>query len=255
MTANRLVAWSALLLLLAPAVATADRAAELAKALASEERSAEDRARDAGRQPAQVIAFLGIEPGDTVLDLVAAGGYYTEVLSAAVGETGTVHAQNPPYVLRFREGAADKAMTARLADERLPNVTRHDADLASLQIEPGSVDAALTALNFHDIYNSRGKDAAVAWLRGVHHLLEPGGVLGIIDHAGKAGADNKELHRIEESLVKAAIEESPLVLEASSDLLRNPDDDHTKGVFDEAIRGRTDRFLLRLRKPEAGAKK
>lgn len=250
--------WAALLIAL-PAATLAEASADLGKALADATRSAEDRARDAGRKPAQVIAFLGIEPGDRVIDLIAAGGYYTEVLSLAVGEKGTVYTQNPPHVLRFRDGAAGKALSARLADERLPNVTRLDMDLASVPIEPGSLDAAITALNFHDVH-ARGEEAAVAFLRSVHHLLKPGGVLGIIDHSGKAGADNKALHRIEESQVKAAIDASPFVLEATSDVLRNPDDDKSKGVFDDAVRGKTDRFVYKLRKPEkpkpaaAGAK-
>jgi len=247
---HRLFAW-AFLLLCVPAVALADPPADLAKALKNEKRSVEDRARDAGRQPAQVIAFLGIGPGDRVIDVIAAGGYYTEVLSLAVGEKGIVYAQNPINVLRFHDGAADKQLTARLADERLKNVQRLDMDLASTPIEAGSLDAAITALNFHDIYNDRGAQAAGGLLRLVYHLLKPGGVLGLIDHAGVEGADNKKLHRIEESKVRAVVEASPFELEASSDLLRNPEDDHTKSVFDPEIRGHTDRFLLKLRKPKS----
>ncbi|MDE0008899.1 MAG: hypothetical protein OXS50_11530 [Gammaproteobacteria bacterium] len=90
-------------------------AADLAEELAAPSRSEEDRARDAGRRPAEVIAFLGIEPGMTIMDLVASGGWYTEVLSIAVGDGGTVYAQNPPMMLAFRDGYYDKAITARLA--------------------------------------------------------------------------------------------------------------------------------------------
>jgi predicted methyltransferase len=248
MNVHRLFVW-AVLLLCVPAAALADASADLAKALKNDERSTEDRARDAGRQPAQVIAFLGIGPGDKVIDLIAAGGYYTEVLSLAVGEKGTVYAQNPINVLRYRDGAADEQLTARLAHDRLKNVKRLDMDLASVPIEAGTLDAAITALNLHDIYNSRGEKAAGAFLRLVYHLLKPGGVLGVIDHAGKEGVDNKALHRIEESKVRALVEASRFELEASSDLLRNPEDDHTRSVFDPEIRGQTDRFLLKLRKP------
>lgn len=231
------------------AATASQAAAELAPALAADGRAAEDRARDAGRRPAEVIAFLGIGPGMRVIDLIAAGGYYTEVLSLAVGSEGRVYAQNPEYVLKLRDGGNDMVLTARLADGRLPNVVRIDRPVAETGIEPGSLDAAFTALNFHDIYNGRGAEAAAAFLADVKKLLKPGGVLGVIDHAGNAGNDNAALHRIEESRVVAAVEAAGFEIEARSELLRNADDDRSRSVFDPEIRGQTDRFLLRLRKP------
>lgn len=224
-------------------------AAAVAAALEAADRPEADRERDAGRKPAEVIAFLGVEPGATALDLIAAGGYYTEVLSAAVGPDGVVYAQNTAYVLQIRDGANDKALSARLAGGRLPNVERLDREIADLGLEPGSVDVAMTALNFHDIYNTGGAEAADGFLAAVYRVLKPGGVLGIVDHAGKAGADNAALHRIEESLVEAAVERSGFELEARSDVLRNPDDDRSQNVFTPGLRGRTDRFAMRLRKP------
>jgi len=244
--------FASILLLAFPIAAhSAQTASELAAALASGDRIAVEKERDAGRKPAEVVTFLGIEPGMTVLDLIAAGGYYTEVLSVVVGDAGKVYAQNPPSVLEMRDGANDKAMTARLSDSRLSNVERVDQNLADAKITPGSIDVAMTALNFHDIYNGRGPAAADSFLADVYRLLKPGGVLGIIDHRGNASENNNELHRIDESLVRAAIEASPFELEASSDILQNPQDDHTLNVFDPSIRGKTDRFVLRLRKPPA----
>ncbi len=222
---------------------------DLASRLASSSRAAEDRARDAGRKPAEVVAFVGIEPGMSVIDLIAAGGYYTEVLSLAVGPKGRVYAQNGAYVLEIRDGANDKALTKRLAGNRLPNVVRLDQEVADLELEPGSLDAAFTSLNFHDVYNGRGPEGADAFLKKVHELLEPGGVLGLVDHTGKAGADNEELHRIEPSKVEATVNAAGFEIEARGRMLRNPRDDGTKRVFDPEIRGRTDRFVLRLRKP------
>lgn len=242
-----------LLLALPGSAAETSAAGGLAARLAAETRSAEDRARDAGRRPAEVIAFLGIGPGDTVVDLIAAGGYYTEVLSLAVGPTGKVYAQNSAYVLQMREGANEKAISKRLEGGRLPNVERLDREIDELGLAPGSVDAALTALNFHDIYNSRGPEAAVGFLRAVHAFLKPGGVLGIIDHAGDAGAENEELHRVEVGIVRMSAESAGFVVDAESTLLHNPADDRTKSVFDPAVRGQTDRFVLRLRKPIADA--
>jgi predicted methyltransferase len=235
--------------LLAGIGAGAGDTGDLARSLASPERPEADRARDAGRRPADVIAFLGVEPGMTALDLIAAGGYYTEVLSLAVGPEGRVYAQNPPFVLKYRDGANDKALTARLAGDRLENVERLDRDLAELELAAGSIDVAITALNFHDVYNGRGPEVAESFLAAVYRLLSPGGVLGLIDHAGNPGADNEGLHRIEEGRVDAAVRAAGFEIEAKSDLLRNPVDDHTRNVFDPEIRGRTDRFLMRLRKP------
>jgi predicted methyltransferase len=228
-------------------LAKREEAASIEKALGYSSRSDEDEARDAGRKPAAVLAFLGLRSGMTALDLIAAGGYYTEVLAIAVGPKGKVYAQNPEVVLRFREGANDKALTARLAGDRLPNVVRLDQELAAVDIEPGSVDLAITALNFHDIYNGRGPEAAQSFLLNVMPLLAPGGILGIIDHSGGVG-DDKALHRIDEDLVKAAAVEAGYQINGESNLLRNPADDRTESVFAPDIRGHTDRFVLRLRK-------
>ncbi len=222
--------------------------ADLAADLASPDRPQEDRDRDAGRKPAEVLAFLGIEPGMTVMDLIAAGGYYTEVLSRAVGPTGKVFAQNPPVVLEFRDGANDKAMTQRLADGRLSNVERVDQDLVDVELPAGSLDAAITALNFHDVLQNGGEAAAAGMLAKVKELLKPGGVLGVVDHVGVAGNDNAELHRLDMEVGVPILEAAGFDI-ASSDLLRNPEDDHSLLVFDPTIRGQTDRVLYKLTKP------
>jgi len=224
-------------------------AEDLRTLLGSENRAEADRVRDAGRRPADVIEFLGIKNGMRVMDVIAAGGWYTEVLSIAVGPHGHVVAQNPPSVLAFREGRHEKAISARLADDRLPNVTRLNKDFADFVPEDGSFDVAITALNFHDAYNRNGPEAAVGMLKAVAAVLKPGGVFGIIDHVGEAGADNTSLHRIEISKVLETIEAAGLVVEADSDLLRNETDDHSLPIFDDAVRGKTDRFLLRVRIP------
>ena len=205
-----------------------ERGEDLAAQLAVADRPETDKERDAGRKPAEVVLFLGIEAGMQVIDLIAAGGYYTEVLSVAVGPKGTVHAQNPDFVLKFRDGANDKAMTGRLAGrlagDRLPNVERLDRAVAELGLAPASIDAALTALNFHDIYNGRGAEAANAFLAEVLKILKPGGVLGIVDHSGGVG-DDDELHRIDQAIVEKAVLAAGFEIVARSDLLRNPADD------------------------------
>jgi predicted methyltransferase len=249
--ANWLALVSLAILASYPMAAAADEHGEvgLGERLAAGGRAEADKKRDAGRKPADVIAFLEVEPGMIVVDLIAAGGYYSEVLSLAVEGEGTVYAQNPPRVLQFRDGANDKAMTRRLEGDRLPNVQRLDQDLSEVKLAPGTVDFAITALNFHDIYNGSGSAAAQAFLGHVLKLLKPGSVLGVIDHSGSAGTDNAKLHRIEEQKVREAAEQAGFEVVESSDLLRNPADDLSTGVFDPTIRGHTDRFLLKLRKP------
>jgi predicted methyltransferase len=222
---------------------------DLRAMLASESRAEADRARDAGRKPADIVEFLGIEPSMQVMDVIAAGGYYTEVLSLAVGADGRVVAQNPPGILQIRDGAFEKQITARLADNRLSNVSRMDVNLGEMSVDAGTFDAAITALNFHDIYNRNGPEAALGALQTIYNALKPGGVFGIIDHAGVAEADNVALHRIEKALAIETAITAGFVVEAESDLLANAADDHTQGVFAEGIRGNTDRFVLKLRKP------
>lgn len=208
-----------------------------------------DKARDAGRKPAEVLHFLGIMSGQTVIDVMASGGYYTEVLSVAVGTGGTVYAQNPPSFLQWNDGMYDKALTERLADDRLPNVKRLDQNLGEADLGENTIDAAITALNFHDLYNSDAETGIMA-LKAILPLLKPGGVLGLIDHHGDAGADNAKLHRINIDVVIAAAKAAGFIVAGHSDILVTGQDDHTKGVFDPAVRGKTDRFVLKLVKPE-----
>ncbi len=228
---------------------TAAAPVNLPASLASESRSAEDRARDGGRRPAQIIEFMGIKPGMRVLDVIAAGGYYTEVLSLAVGPEGQVVAQNPPGLLERRDGAMEKAISARLAGNRLANVLRLNSEFADIGANAGTFDAAITALNFHDIYHRNGPEAALAVLQKINSLLVSGGIFAIIDHVGVAGADNAELHRIEKSLAIETAKAAGFVVEGDANILANAADDHTQGVFAEGIRGNTDRFVLKFVKP------
>ncbi|MGI9272165.1 MAG: class I SAM-dependent methyltransferase [Woeseiaceae bacterium] len=223
-------------------------AVDLATLLAA--RSEEDRARDAGRKPAEVIAAMGIEPGMNVLDVIAAGGWYTEVLSAAVGSEGSVTAHNPPRVLQFRDGANEVAISARLADGRLANVTRLNKDTEALTADDGQFDAALTALNLHDVYNRGGDEVAVTALAAVYSTLKPGGFFVVIDHEGIEGNDNAELHRMVKADAVRVGEAAGFVLETDSGVLHHHSDDMSLHMRDESVQGKTHRFVLKFRKPE-----
>jgi len=216
----------------------------------AELRSEADRARDAGRKPFEVVEFVGIEPGLNVLEIIAASGWYTEVLSIAVGSEGHVTAHNTPFALRMRDGANEKAISARLANDRLPNVSRLNKEIAELTPEDGSFDAAFTALNLHDIYNSGGEAAAVGAMTAIYATLKPGAVFGVIDHQGLGGQDNAALHRMLKSDAIRVAEAAGFTLEADSDILHSDIDDMTQHMRAEGIRGYTNRFLLRLRKPK-----
>lgn len=224
------------------------------QAVAAKDRLPGDYERDAGRKPAKVLAFFAIEPGDTVLDLYSGGGYYTELLSRVVGPDGEVVAHtNKPY-LNF----VGEEFEARYADDRLANVEVLMAENNELELEPGTFDAIMLVLTYHDVYHS---DVEHGWapldkdklLAELFAGLKPGGTLGVVDHAADAGAPPETghtLHRIDPELAIADLEAAGFELESSSDALRNPADDHTKIVFDPDIRGKTDQFILRFRKPD-----
>lgn len=228
-------------------------AARMRSALADPARPDEDRQQDADRKPDQVLAFLGIGDGMIVLDLFAAGGYHSEVLAAAVGPGGRVYAQNNEFLLSVRDGVHDKAMSARLAEGRLANLQRLDREVSELGLEAGSLDAVTYMLNYHDVYSFARDDRGTTRdvLRVLYELLKPGGILGIVDHAANPGPHDPGLHRINQNIVMEEVTSAGFVIEAESDLLRNPADDRGLSVFDQRIRGRTDRFLLRCRKPPA----
>jgi predicted methyltransferase len=223
-----------------------EQRARMRIALAAPERAAENKARDAGRKPIETIEFLGIETGDTAIDMIAAAGWFTEVLSAAVGPTGKVYSSNPPFLV---QAEAEKALHDRLGNVEAVHGPLSDAGLV------GTADAAVTAMNLHDLYNGFGgnpgsEQAAVDFLAAIHAALKPGGVLGVIDHVGIEGQDNAALHRMLPQQARDALTKAGFTIEAESNLLANPADDHTKMVFDPAIRGSTDQFVFRARKPE-----
>ncbi len=241
-----------------PSAATADAgavdAAVYAAAVANTARPEVDLGRDAGRKPADVLEFFGIAPGMSVLDLFSGGGYYAEILSHLVGPDGHVVAHSN---LRYLDFVGDE-FKARHADNRLPNVDVLMAENNELELNANQFDAILMVLSYHDTYSV---DPENGWPKidtpKLHaeliNSLKPGGVLGVIDHYAETGSPRETgdtLHRIDRDIVIAELELAGFVLDAKSDMLRNMEDDHTLGVFDPSVRGKTDRFVLRFKKPE-----
>lgn len=230
--------------------ANLDITATNAALAASPGRSDEDKARDVGRKPAEVLAFLGLKTGDTILDLIASGGWYSVAAAIATGPEGKVYAQNPAAALQLRDGAYETEITARLAANNLPQLERLNSEVTDLGVPDGSVDLVLTALNFHDVYNSFGAPASTGMLLAIKAKLKPGGVLGLIDHVGTPDGDNTATHRIDPTLAVAVAESAGFKVERNDELLVGTNDDHTKNVFSPDTRGKTDRFILKLTKPK-----
>lgn len=223
------------------------------QAVTAPDRLSGDYERDAGRKPAAVLEFFAIKPGQTVLEMFSGGGYYTDLLSRVVGPGGKVHAQtNDAYV-----GFAGQEFVDRHANGRLANVDILMAENNELDIDEASLDAVTIVLGYHDLYYAapeRGwpKFDVPKLLAELYSGLKPGGVLGIVDHQAEPGSPRQSggtVHRIDSAVVIEDLETAGFVLDGSSDVLRNPDDSHTKSVFDPAVRGKTDRFVLRFRKP------
>ncbi|MBI1358973.1 MAG: methyltransferase domain-containing protein [Alphaproteobacteria bacterium] len=225
-------------------------AVDYAPLLSAPTRPADDRTDDAARKPDQVLSFIGLNGGETVLELEAGAGYYTELLAGAVGPSGKVYMQNPP------EFDTPK-IASRLENGRLPNVQKvmsHFDDLSA--IPSGSVDKVTWILGPHELYytpkGSSGLGDPAKSYADIARVLKPGGQFIAIDHAAAAGAPTTTggtIHRIDPAVVMASAKAAGLTFVEKSDILANPADDHTKMVFDPSIRRHTDRFILRFRKP------
>lgn len=212
-----------------------------------------DRAQDNRRQAAAVLDFFGIEPGMTVLDLYSGGGYYAELLSYVVGPAGRVVAHNNTPYLNF----AKAELAERYRGGRLPNVERLVAENNELDLPSERFDAVLMVKAYHDVYFV---DEEMGWSRidrdaflaEIHRSMKPGAILGIVDHVAAPGSPTETggtLHRIDPALIKRDMRAAGFLFEAESDILRNPRDDYARNVFDESVRGRTDRVVMRFRKP------
>tara|TARA_R110002073_G_scaffold11648_6_gene52786 strand:+ start:3376 stop:4134 length:759 start_codon:yes stop_codon:yes gene_type:complete len=222
------------------------------ESISGEDRDSHDLQRDAVRKPVEVISFLGIEEGMSVLDVYAAGGYYTFILSRAVGPNGKVYAQNTEVGLSFQEGRLNitqgQAFEQKLKQGNLQNVIHKLSSVQALDVPANSLDAILMTLFLHDLYNS-SPERAVGTLRHLRSLLKPGGILGITDHIGVDSGDNLHMHRMQmRQAIDVAVRAGFSIVE-ESDLLRNPSDDHTRHVFHPSLERNTDRFLLKLQNP------
>ena len=224
----------------------------IAAAVADSNRPDADRQRDANRKPAEVLAFAGVKSGALVGEFFPGGGYFTRIFSKAVGAAGHVYALVPQRPADAPADLPDFAtkVKAIAADPNYANVTVMVEAMSKLA-PPVPVDLVWTSLNYHDLHNIAGVDV-IAFNKLMFDSLKPGGIYLVLDHAAQAGSgarDTKTLHRIDPQTVKQEVLAAGFKLVGSSDLLHQAADDHTLKVFDPAIRGKTDQFILKFRKP------
>jgi predicted methyltransferase len=237
----------------APAPAAA-QPPDFAAAVAAPGRPAEAVALDEVRKPAEVLRFMGLRRGDRVLDYFTGSGYYAEIMARAVGPRGVVVGWNSAA---FGQNPQIGAALAEIR-ERNRNTAFYATPSTALSFPPASFDFALLHLVYHDSYWESARFGLPridpnSVTGALFDAVRPGGIVAVIDHVANPNADPRAeveaRHRIDPAVLRADFERAGFVLEAESNLLRNPQDDRSRNVFDPSIRGRTDRIAYRFRRP------
>lgn len=238
----------------AAAKAPARGPADVAAAVAAPGRPADQVKLDEVRKPVEVLRFMGLKKGHRVLDYFTGTGYYADIMAKAVGPQGHVVGWNSAGFGR------NERVVKALADvkARHSNTAFYSSPTTAIAFAPNAFDFALLHLVYHDAYWESAQFGLPridpnTVVQAIWNAVKPGGTVAVIDHVARPGGDTREvvekLHRIDPAVVRADFERAGFVLEAQSDMLRVPADDHSKNVFDPSIRGRTDRFVYRFRKP------
>jgi predicted methyltransferase len=225
----------------------------IAAAVADPARPQADRDRDADRKPAECIAIAGLKPGQRIADLLPGGGYFTRIFSGVVGPKGQVFAVATP---KRPDAPADRpepsaAVRAIAADEHYKNVTVSVEKVAELKL-PEKLDMVWTSQNYHDVHNVPNIDVG-AFNKAVLASLKPGGIYIVIDHAAERGAGftvTSTLHRSDPDAVKTEVMAAGFEFVGSSDVIASSADDHKTAVFDKGLHDKTDRYVLKFRKPQ-----
>jgi len=233
--------------------AAAKAPAGISAAVASQSRKADNVKLDESRKPAQVLEFLGLRPGMSVLDLFGANAYWAEIIAPVVGAKGHVTVWEPTQFYKPDTKTAFEAFEAKN-----PNTSIVVSPFEAPSLAKNSADLVMLNLNYHDTYWQSEKYGIPriepdAFLKAVYAAMKPGAVIGVIDHVASPNSDTRatveKVHRIDPNVVKADFKRAGFVLAGSSDLLRNPADDHSLLVFDPKVRGKTDRVIFKFKKP------
>ena len=240
----------AALTLSSSSMALAAASSPLAAALADASRPAADVARDATRHPAEMLSFAGVKPGDKVADFMMGSGYFTRILATAVGPKGHVYGYQSAEFIKFRAAYGTDQTTVAAAYK---NVTPLAAPLSATGL-PEGLDLVLTVQNYHDLHlKAFPVDTADAVNRQVFKALKPGGIYLVVDHAASSGSPvtvADSLHRIDVAIVKQEVEAAGFKLVGEDKTLASAADDHSVNVFQPAIRGKTDQFILKFQQPK-----
>jgi predicted methyltransferase len=242
--------------LIAPLIAIAPLGADAAPqklpayvsaSVADPKRPADNKQADSFRLPAETLAFAGVKPGMTVGEFYPGGGYFTRMLSDVVGPKGHVYGiENDKW-----KGAveADKKL-----EGELKNVSMDVQPFGTVNF-PKPIDIAWVTQNYHDLKIAKyGVVDTLAFDKAVYAALKPGGTFFILDHEGAPGltdAEIEKLHRISRDQVIKEVTSAGFKLADEGNFLRRPGDDHTKPIFDESIRGKTDQYALKFVKPKS----
>ena len=234
------------------AVDNASNSTAATMAIADPSRPNSDTTRDADRKPAQTLVFAGVKSGDKVADYVADAGYFTRLFGTIVGSTGHVYAVEPTAFFKFEHFVKAVAELQSYAVTH-PNLTVTTAAALEGLKFPEKLDVFWISRNYHDLHDEfMGPVDIAVFNKAVYNALKPGGVYVILDHSAAAGAPanvTETLHRIESSTVRREVEAAGFEFESQSLILANPGDPRTAKVFDATIRGHTDQFILKFRKP------
>jgi len=254
MKSKLLLAASLAVMVTAGGVALAKPDANQMAAVADKNRPANDMAADANRKPAEMLEFAGVKQGQTVVDLIPGGGYFTRLFSKAVGPKGTVYAvggpQRPPQ--DPAKPPPKQAQDQIAEDPNYSNVKSLHLPLQSGLSLPTKADIVWTAQNYHDLKNVPNLDMT-AFNKSVFDSLKPGGVYIVLDHVANPNTPNvtSTLHRIDPAVVKEEVTKAGFKYEGESKALANPADDHTtRSTADGPLRHKTDQFILKFRKPK-----
>ena len=226
--------------------------ANIMAAVADSNRPEADTKRDANRKPAEALTFAGVKAGDTVIELAPGQLYFTRILSKVVGPKGRVYAFIPSDLDEIYK-KHNIAMPPP-PDPQYPNVTFVYEPIAKVSA-PAAADIVWTSDDYHDFHNKMfGPADMTAVNAAIYRALKPGGTYIVIDHAAAKGSgvrDTETLHRIDPVLVKKEVLSAGFAFAGESSILSNPVDDHTKKVYDPSIRGDTDQFVFKFKKPKS----
>jgi predicted methyltransferase len=207
-------------------------------------RTAEQRARDANRKPAELLIMSGIRPGNTVVEFASFGQYFTTFLADIVGPKGKVYMYDLPYTDK-RAGDASRAFVAAH-----PNSQYQLVDYNTLEL-PQQADEVFMVLYYHDLFINHIDTASLD--TRIFNALKPGGIFLVVDHNARPGSgitDTPKLHRIDPAVIRKEVTAAGFKLVKESHLLAHPGDDHTQIVFSPGLRGLTDQTVFVFRKPK-----